>query len=265
MESEIESVTALWSQEQLTMKSKLIISNTEPWQTDRKLNLVGGMDISFCKTDSSIAICTLVVCSVSQQLKVVYEDSLHVKLSTPYIPGFLAFREFEPCLNLYTKLTSKHPKLIPQVLMFDGNGILHPRGLGLASHFGVCTNTCTIGVAKNLYQMGSILRDENHFSQINSLSAPGDHFFIKNSAGNGGEILGAALKTTQEAKRPVYISIGHRIGLETAIWAVMQCINRYRIPEPTRQADIRSRHLVRKLEESKNKNVDQYPPKISFH
>lgn len=75
--------------------------------------------------------------------------------------------------------------------MFDGNGILHPRGLGLASHFGVCTNTCTIGVAKNLYQMGSILRDENHFSQINSLSAPGDHFFIKNSAGNGGEILGA--------------------------------------------------------------------------
>lgn len=74
-----------------------------------------------------------------------------------------------------------------------------------------------------------------------------------------------ALKTTQEAKRPVYISIGHRIGLETAIWAVMQCINRYRIPEPTRQADIRSRHLVRKLEESKNKNVDQYPPKISFH
>jgi len=56
------------------------------------------------------------------------------------------------------------------------------------------------------------------------------------------------LKTTREAKRPIYISIGHRIGLETAIWAVMQCIDRYRIPEPTRQADIRSRLLVRKME-----------------
>ncbi len=74
-----------------------------------------------------------------------------------------------------------------------------------------------------------------------------------------------ALKTTEEAKRPVYISIGHRIGLETAIWAVMQCIHRYRIPEPTRQADIRSRQLIRKLEESTNKKVDQYPLKMSFH
>ena len=64
------------------------------------------------------------------------------------------------------------------------------------------------------------------------------------------------MKTT-EAKRPIYISIGHRIGLETAIWAVMQCIDRYRIPEPTRQADIRSRLLVRKMEESTNKKVDQ--------
>jgi len=75
--------------------------------------------------------------------------------------------------------------------MFDGNGILHPRGLGLASHFGVYTNTCTIGVAKNLYQMGNILRDENHFSKINSLDAPGDHFFIENLEGNGSEVLGA--------------------------------------------------------------------------
>ena len=108
--------------------------------------------------------------------------------------GFLAFREFEPCLNLYTKLTSRHPELIPELLMFDGNGILHPRGLGLASHFGVCTNTCTIGVAKNLYQMGNILRDEHHLSQINSLSTPGDHFFIKNSDGNVVEVLGAVKK-----------------------------------------------------------------------
>lgn len=59
-----------------------------------------------------------------------------------------------------------------------------------------------------------------------------------------------ALKTSREAKRPVYVSVGHRIGLESAIWTVMQCVHRFRIPEPTRQADIRSRQMVRKLFET---------------
>lgn len=95
----------------------------------------------------------------------------------------------EPCLDLYKKLTSNHPELIPEVILFDGNGILHPRGLGLASHFGVLSDVCTIGVAKNLYQMDDIIRDDVHLSKIDSLTEPGAHFFIENLESN--EVLGA--------------------------------------------------------------------------
>lgn len=105
--------------------------------------------------------------------------------------GFLAFREIEPCLTLYNKLTSSNPELIPDVIMFDGNGILHPRGLGLASHFGAVQNVCTIGVAKNLYQMNNIVRDDIHTSKIHSLQEPGDHILIENTEGH---ILGAVRK-----------------------------------------------------------------------
>ena len=92
--------------------------------------------------------------------------------------GFLAFREIEPCLSLYEKLTINNPELIPQVIIFDGNGILHPQKFGLASHFGVLQNVCTIGAAKNLYQMNEILNNEEHKSKILQLQKPGDHFFI---------------------------------------------------------------------------------------
>lgn len=70
--------------------------------------------------------------------------------------------------------------MTPEVILFDGNGILHPRGLGLASHFGVVTNICTVGVAKNLYQMDNIKRDGEHVSKIQTLEKPGDYFTIKN-------------------------------------------------------------------------------------
>ena len=100
----------------------------------------------------------------------------------------------EPCLNLYNKLVSNHPELIPEVILFDGNGILHPRGLGLASHFGVLLDVCTIGVAKNLYQMGDIIRDDVHLSKIDSLKEPGAHFFIENYETK--EVLGAVRETT---------------------------------------------------------------------
>jgi len=199
------------------------------------------MDISFLKENPSSACCTLVVCNIPQ-LDVIYEDSQLVEMSIPYIPGFLAFREVPPCLNLYRKLKERHPELVPQVLLFDGNGILHPRGIGLASHFGVVANMCTIGVAKNLHLIDHMKRDDKHQSDIASLKNPGDYFNLDND--DNGCNTGVALKTSGNAKRPVYVSIGHRISLETAIWTVMQCVNRFRVPEPIRQADIRSRCYV---------------------
>lgn len=103
----------------------------------------------------------------------------------------MAFREIAPCLTLYNKLTSNNSELIPDVVIFDGNGILHPRGLGLASHFGAVQDICTVGVAKNLYQMDNIVRDDIHRSKVHSLKEPGDHFLIQSAEGH---ILGAVRK-----------------------------------------------------------------------
>lgn len=241
-ENELKDLKELWLKEQLSLKTRLVLNDVESWQTEKKLVLVGAMDISFLKENPSTACCTLVVCNIPQ-LEVIYEDSQIVEMTVPYTPGFLAFREVPPCLNLFKKLKRHHPEMVPQVLLFDGNGILHPQGMGLASHFGVVADVCTIGVAKSLHLLNHAIEDKKHLSEIGSLKQPGDYFTLQDE--NGFEI-GAALKTCQIAKRPVYVSIGHRISLESAIWTVMQCVRNFRIPEPLRQADIRSRSHVRK-------------------
>ena len=82
---------------------------------------------------------------------------------------------------MYQRLMENQPEMIPQVVLIDGNGVLHPRGFGLASHFGVLANTCTIGVAKNLHHLGdSIIRDDIHQAKINDLKEPGGFFLLEN-------------------------------------------------------------------------------------
>ena len=86
------------------------------------------------------------------------------------LKGYLAFREVEHYLKVYQRLIENKPELKPQVVLIDGNGILHPRGFGLASHFGVLANTCTIGVAKNLHHLGdNLMRDDAHLEKIKTL------------------------------------------------------------------------------------------------
>ena len=103
-----------------------------------------------------------------------------------FISGFLAFREVPSCLNLFKKLKRHHPEMVPQVLLFDGNGILHPQGMGLASHFGVVADVCTIGVAKSLHLLNHAIEDKKHLSEIGSLKQPGDYFTLQDE--NGFEI-----------------------------------------------------------------------------
>jgi deoxyinosine 3'endonuclease (endonuclease V) len=99
-----------------------------------------------------------------------------------FTQGFLAFREVEHYLKVYQKLIVNKPELTPQVVLIDGNGILHPRGFGLASHFGVLANTCTIGVAKNLHHLGDhVMRDDFHLAQIEALKEAGDRFLLENT------------------------------------------------------------------------------------
>ncbi|OXB54666.1 hypothetical protein ASZ78_013482 [Callipepla squamata] len=118
-----------------------------------------------------------------------------------------------------------------EVLLVDGNGLLHQRGFGVACHLGVLTDLPCIGVAKNLLQVDGLVKDELHKEQIRSLQKKGDTFPL---IGTSGAVLGMALRGCNKSSKPLYVSVGHRICLETAVHLVQSCC-KYRIPEPIRQ------------------------------
>jgi deoxyribonuclease V len=135
----------------------------------------------------------------------------------PYVPGFLSFREGPAVVAAIEAL-----RVRPDLLICDGQGIAHPRRLGIASHIGVVTGMPAIGCAKSL-----LVGRHPPVPDERGASVPLTH---------RGEQIGAVLRTRQGVK-PVYISVGHRIGLATALQIVMSCTTKYRLPEPTRQAD----------------------------
>ncbi|XP_060027819.1 endonuclease V isoform X13 [Erinaceus europaeus] len=120
-----------------------------------------------------------------------------------------------------------YPEL--EVLFVDGNGVLHPRGFGVACHLGILTDLPCIGVAKKLLQM-----------QL--LHAGGDSFPLM---GESRTVLGMALRSHDRSTNPLYVSVGHKVSLQTAVRLTHSCC-RFRIPEPVRQADIRSREHIRR-------------------
>ncbi|XP_031558607.1 endonuclease V-like [Actinia tenebrosa] len=236
-----------WIKEQSKLKEKLIVEDNIDLSS---VCLIGGVDISFQKGDENHACPGLVVLSYSDndhdEPKVVYEDYSLEHLHIPYITNFLAFREVPLLRAKIEKLKRENPQLMPQVIMVDGNGVHHKRGFGIASHLGVDTDIPTIGVAKNLLYLHSISNDVAHKTQIkNELKNLGDQFPLK---GPSGETTAMVLRTSKPCGRtvckPIYVSVGHKIGLATAVDLVLKCC-KYRIPEPTRQADIRSRAYLR--------------------
>ncbi|KFQ62569.1 Endonuclease V, partial [Pelecanus crispus] len=216
--------------EQAQLKGGVIEEDTEEWQKDSSftgLERVGGVDLSYIKGDDTSACASLVVLSYPA-LEVLYEDCRMVAVSAPYVAGFLAFREVSFLVEAVQ--LQEEPRLKPQVLLVDGNGLLHPRGFGVACHLGVLTDLPCIGVAKNLLQVDGLVRDELHREQIRSLQRGGDTFPL---TGTSGRVLGMVLRSCNSSK-PLYISVGHRVSLETAVRLVKSCC-RYRIPEPIRQ------------------------------
>lgn len=206
------------------------------------LRLLGGVDISFIK-GSPVDACVALVVVELPSLEVVYERLRMVELTLPYISGFLAFRECVFIEEEVAHLRATQPELVPQVILVDGNGVLHPRGLGLASHLGVVTGVPTIGVAKTFLHVDGLTKDvAKHAAEANA--APGDAVEL---LGDSGRVWGAAFKSTKGSNNPVYISQGHRVSLATAL-AVTRCCCQYRIPEPVRKADLRSREFLREYE-----------------
>ncbi|CAG8489824.1 13920_t:CDS:2 [Ambispora leptoticha] len=245
-----------WIREQLELKAQLIESDDFDFeklinQVDgscsfRGLDFVGGVDISFVQENEEDAVASLVVLKFPE-LEVIYEDFKSVKLKLPYIPGFLAFREVKPLVDLISTLKTTRPEIYPKVIFVDGNGILHPRRFGLACHLGVLVNVPTIGVGKNFLQINDD-GDQLTMTHVKEqckvlLGKGGDVYYLR---GDSGQYWGAAVRSLDNTTNPIFVSVGHRISLDTAIQVVLKCC-RYRIPEPTRQADIRSREFIRTL------------------
>ncbi|XP_039715871.1 endonuclease V isoform X1 [Pteropus medius] len=239
-----EETLSLWKREQALLKARVVDRDTEAWQRDpvfSGLRRVGGLDVSFVKGDSVSACASLVVLSYPE-LEVLYEDCRMVSLTAPYVPGFLAFREGPFLVDAVRRLQEKEPHLSPQVLLVDGNGVLHPRGFGVACHLGVHTDLPSIGVAKKLLQVDGLENNALHKEKIRLLQAGGDAFPL---TGGSGAVLGMALRSHDHSTKPLYVSVGHKMSLEAAVRLIRSCC-RFRIPEPVRQADIRSRDYIRR-------------------
>lgn len=251
--SDLELQKQQWARTQDVLKSRLVLeddfewslpsvsSNSDQCDARAKLKYIGGVDISFLKKDPSTA-CAAVVVLDANTLEIVHEEFDVVRMQVPYIPGFLAFREAPILLGLLEKLKINAHHFYPQLLMVDGNGLLHPRGFGLACHLGVLADLPTIGVGKNLHHVDGLDQSEVR----RQFEAKGNcNKECISLTGQSGRTWGSAMCSRPGSSRPIYISVGHRISLNSAIEIVKYCC-RYRIPEPTRQADIRSKVFLQK-------------------
>lgn len=134
----------------------------------------------------------------------------------PYVPGYLSFREVPPILDALAKLTTP-----PDVLLCDGQGRAHPRGFGVACHVGVLADIPAIGVAKK-----RLVGTHDPVPEAKGAWSP----LVLDEA-----VIGAVLRS-RAGVNPIYVSVGHRVSLETAVSIVMRCLTRYRLPETTRLA-----------------------------
>ena len=207
-------------------------------QTDqifKYLDHVIGLDISFVKgTDR--AVCTGVIVSYPGW-QLVHSETIEVIITEPYIAGFLAFREIEHYLAVYKLLKDAHPDKCNELIITDGNGILHPNQFGLASHLGVLLKVPTIGCAKNLHHIDGLckktLRNEMDNTGTDILAI----------TGNSGKEYGYAVRGKGNVN-PVFLSIGHMVSLATVRTFAEEGFI-VREPEATRLADRISREWIR--------------------
>ena len=203
---------------------------------------VGGVDISFVKGSETDACAALVVVDAAT-LEVVHARCMRVRLTAPYVPGYLAFREVGFLVNLVAELRETAPELLPDAILVDGNGVLHPNGFGLACHLGVLCGIPTVGVGKTLHHVDGLTKTTLR-ALAAGLAARGEHARL---VGRSGRVWGAVVRTTDPAEgnfSPVVVSVGHGVSLDSAVALVKRCTLK-RVPEPVRQADLRSREWLR--------------------
>ena len=177
---------------------------------------VAGTDVSFSRKSGRIW--AGVVVFSFPQLSRIEEKWIQDKVSFPYIPGLLSFRELPVLLKALKTLETD-----PELILCDGQGIAHPRGLGLASHLGLLVGRATIGCAKS--------RLVGDFSELGRQKGSYVPLWYKE------QMVGAVLRTRRGVK-PLFISPGNRISLDESVKIVLACCGKYRMPEPIRQAHL---------------------------
>ena len=179
--------------------------------------LVAGADAAFSKDENRVYAALVVL--TFPDLEVVESVITKDRIPFPYIPGLLSFREAPALLQAFMKLHHE-----PDLIFIDGHGLSHPRAAGIACHIGVSLDRPVIGCAKSVL-IGTYKEPKSSRGSTSPL-------FDRT-----GRVIGTALRT-RDRVRPVFVSIGHKIGLAQAVRLTLACGKGYRIPEPTRQADL---------------------------
>jgi deoxyribonuclease V len=192
------------------LRDQVILENQLPASIDS----IAGVDVGF-ENQGSVTRAAIAVLNYPD-LQLIASAIARLPTVFPYIPGLLSFREIPAILAALEQVQS-----LPPLMLVDGQGYAHPRRLGIASHLGVLTDIPTIGVGKT--------RLLGRHQEVPN--GRGDWVELKDQ----GEVIGAVLRSRSGVK-PLYISAGHRIDLESAVAWVMRCTKRYRLPETTRHA-----------------------------
>ncbi len=192
------------------------------------IKLVAGIDVAYYKKDDNeYGVCCIDVFDI-ETFEIVEKETFACKISVPYTPGYLAYRELPIILETYRKLKNK-----PDIFMLDGNGYLHQNHLGIATMFSLTTNEKSIGVAKTFYNFAKI-----DFSV-------GEEVMSTNPIIIDNEIYGYVMRSRSNCK-PIFISPGNGLSFENSIAVVKKCLSEEsRIPIPTRIADLDT-HIERK-------------------
>jgi endonuclease V len=225
-----------WASWQLSMAEKVKpVDDSIEFLT--KVRYVAGADISVEGDLTVVAICLFSFPETTLIKEIVRSIP---KSDVEYVPGFLGMREAPAVLAVLKELEQETTEIdfhsVQFVLMVDGNGTLHERRFGSACHIGVVGDNITIGVAKTFYcvqELGLTRKEANSVLEGTTKSV---HSFDGFHA--------AAVKTSEDAKIPVFVSVGNRISLESAI-EVVKKTSKYRVPDPIRRADFISREFIR--------------------
>jgi deoxyribonuclease V len=201
---------------QKELRSQVILKNLPG-----EINHIAGTDVAFSKKTNTAWACVVVLSF--PELKKTDEACIKGRTNFTYVPGLLSFREIPFILEALKKLRTE-----PDLIFCDGQGIAHPRGLGLASHLGILIEKPTIGCAKT--------RLVGEFSAVGLKRGDYSYLLYK------GRKVGAVVRTRSDVK-PLFISPGYAVSMDDAVRLILKCGGRYRIPEPTRQAHLLCKRL----------------------